>query len=338
MLKKMLFAIAILIATAMLYIGYRLVKSWNQPRLISDKERAAYMAKPHMRLANYNFIPASQLETRLKPAPDFLLDFLRRYDNTTAYATAMPTPEQRRIFAKLVSQLPAGVRKHLQTRLLGVYLVSNFLGNGLATPLYDGGPDSPNYVWLVLNSAAFDRTLEETLSSRESSAFMAGSGISVKCHRKISGAAYAFSHEIGHALDYISGITPYVSPDYAQMKLQKPADALRMPWERWSNYSKLPDVADSPLRKKIKFYGLDGGPILRAEDAEELYAWLNDSPFVSLYASQNWAEDIAEKFSYAYLTRLQGGKPCEVIYPGGRFAPGKVAQAESEALYTRFDH
>ena len=69
------------------------------------------------------------------------------------------------------------------------------------------------------------------------------------------------------------------------------------------------DTYDIPVKKyefknrtEITFYGLQGGPKINKSDAEALYKCCEQTPFTSLYATWNWAEDWAEFVTWYYVT------------------------------------
>lgn len=62
----------------------------------------------------------------------------------------------------------------------------------------------------------------------------------------------------------------------------------------------------------VSFYGLGDGPKLIKSNAEKIYSNLLETPFVSLYASQNWAEDLAELETWYHYTEILG-QPYEIV-------------------------
>jgi hypothetical protein len=327
-------------ALSLAVLGIAALLFWPADHATDPAARAAYMAKPHMQLASYKFDRDSSLLSRVKAPPDFILAFLREYDSAPEYAAAEPTAGQKELIGSLLSALPETVTALLEERLLGVYLVKNFKGNGFTTPLLAPEDEEGAYVWLVINPASFSSTLSQTLSGREQSAFTAGAGaVAAVCPGKdgkeLPGAAYALSHEIGHAVDYIKTVSPFVTEDFYKLKYVMPPEIKS--WGGWLNYSTPRPEFDHKLRGKARFYGMGGGPLLETSDAEPLYSWLAGSPYTSLYGSQNWAEDFAEKFSFAYLSALQDGRPCAIVYPGGKFAPGPLAATRAEHSFSRFE-
>lgn len=302
------------------------------PEPISPSKRQELLAQPALRAANYAFDPASPLESRIGPPPLFLLNWLRSLDGRPGYTGYTPTTAQRRMIAGWFDLLPVGMREVLRERLLGVYLVNDFLGNGLSNLVI--GDDGGKYAWAVINAAGLSKTLSGTLTEREASVFRGG-GVSVDCGGagEPPGAFYAFFHETAHAYDYTAGITPYVEREWEELLSGRPPKKRRR-WDVWAAYEKPLPEHGHPLRAKLRFYGMGGGPLLDISEAGALYGWLEKSPFASLYGSQNWAEDAAELAVYNAIKAELGG-PCRVVYPGRGFTPGPAAAARAEALRLR---
>ncbi|MDT8286380.1 MAG: hypothetical protein RQ748_04645 [Elusimicrobiales bacterium] len=320
-------------ALAALAAGVRFV--WHlggYPDPMPREQRERLLSQPAVRAGSYDFDPFSPIKDRIGPPPPFLLEWLKTLDGRPGYKGRVPTPAQRKLIAGWFGLMPERMRAVLREKLIGVYLVDDFLGNGLSNMVI--GKDGTRYAWAVLNTEGFSKTLSATLTGREASAFKED-GVSVDCGGagEPPGIFYPFFHEMTHAYDYTAGITPYVEKEWYELINGHPPREKRR-WEVWAAYEKpLPEHAH-PLREKARFYGLGGGPLLDVSEAGALYAWLERSPFTSLYGTQNWAEDAVELVVYTAI-KNELGRPCRVRYPGGEFTPGPAARARAEALYNR---
>lgn len=335
--RKITVIAGLIIAAALAYAGYRAWLMPREPKAMTPEERAAFLARPVVRLETYSFDPSVPLAERIGPPTPFLLEWLKKYDGRDDYLPHAPTAEERRMLTGWLRRLPAKMRDTLDKRLIGIFLVDNFLGNGLAEMVLDPATGE-KYSWVTLNAGGFGKTLSETLSEREASSFIGG-GVSVECGgREPAGIFYSLTHELTHAYDYTAGITPYVEPEWYEAVSGRPPRP-EPAWEIWKGYRTPRPEHDFAARKRLSFYGFGGGPKLRASEAAAVYESLAASPFVSLYGSQNWAEDAVELMVYASTRRLLGSA-CRVKYkgPGGMtasFKPGETAAARAEALYLR---
>lgn len=325
--KKIFIAAALAALAAGAYLVWDL---GAYPDPMHPEQRERLLSQPAVRAESYDFDPSSPIKDRIGPPPPFLLEWLKTLDGRPGYKGRVPTPAQREMIAGWFGLMPERMRAVLREKLIGVYLVDDFLGNGLSNMVI--GKDGTRYAWAVLNTSGFRKTLSATLTGREASVFK-GDGVSVDCGGagEPPGIFYPFFHEMTHAYDYTAGITPYVEKEWYELINGLPPRKKRR-WDVWAAYEKPLPEHDHPLREKVRFYGIDGGPLLDVSEAGALYAWLEKSPFTSLYGTQSWAEDAVELMVYKVITDKLG-RPCRVRYPGGEFTPGLEARVRAEELY-----
>ncbi|MBI5240765.1 MAG: hypothetical protein HY926_09855 [Elusimicrobia bacterium] len=294
-----------------------------------------YLSQPQMQVKSYAFDPASPLESRLGPCPEMLLAWLREIDDKPGYRGYAPSAAEKRLVLELLAALPERMKQAFQERLLGIYFVEDFTGNGMSNWVLD--ESGQVHAWLVVNPAAFKKSLSETLTAREASVFKGG-GVKVDCGTRYRGVVYTILHEGLHVYDFVRGVTPYV--EEAVVHAARGGKGLGASWDVWESLKKPRPEADFPFRDELRFYGMNGGPSIRAADAAKVYLGLMRSPFPSLYASQSWAEDAAELFTFHHITsvlkqpyviRLAGPRPAS-------FEPMRSGHAAARArrLYGPF--
>lgn len=288
--------------------------------------RAAEPAPDLHALSSYSFDASRPTAERVERIPDWLLAAWKKADEAPEYRAYLPTKEERRQFASALDGLPADMRRTLRERLIAFYFVENLKGNGITNWALDAS--SRTYVTMILNPAGFRKTLSQILTERERSAFRGAPDLEVDAGPGGSGIVYTASHECAHAYDYVRGLTPFVEPRLAK-RLGQVAPA---GWDVWESYSAPRREDDYPLRAKLAFYGL-GGPNLDAADAPAVCAQRAASPFVSLYGSRSWAEDLAELFVARHLVR-DLGRPYRVTCGGRTDEPltGRRAARAERAL------
>jgi hypothetical protein len=274
---------------------------------------AAAEPPPHHALSSYAVDVTRPLADRVAPIPDWLLALWRKVDETPAYANHELTRKEKSEFAAAVAGLPPRMRSTLSERMIAFYFVSNLKGNGLTTWVVDSS--SRTYAYMILNPAAFDKTLSQLLTERERSVYRGAADVSVDAGPGGSGIIYTVAHEGTHAFDFARGLTPYTDPGQAKvLDLKAPAA-----WDVWQDYGKPLAADDYPARSKLHFYGF-GAPELDAAEAPAVCAQLAASPFASLYGSRSWAEDAAELFVARHLTR-DLGRPLRLICAGKAYEP-----------------
>lgn len=275
--------------------------------VLAFAEGAAVEQAPEMsRLEAYRYDPALTLEDRIGPPPPGLLEEYRKMDGRPDYRGYSPSAEEKKLVVDYLRMMPPAVERIFREKCAGLYFVSGFTGNGMTSWVADSS--GTLYFSMVLNPAALTQSLSETLTEREKSCFIPAEGwaVSVDAGKKYRGLAYALFHEAAHAVDYIKGLTPFVEPGMP--------DKVRAPFRgdgglftgAWKDYSLPKKKNDYAGRRKITFYGLGGGPRLGFAGAPELYKGLLRSPFISLYGSRSWAEDLSELVAYGLITGKLG--------------------------------
>jgi hypothetical protein len=300
----------------------------GQPPAVDIKQ---YMAQPHMQVRTYGFDPKSSLESRIGPCPDFLLGALKNMDGRDDYKPYALQPAEKRLVLDIVASLPAAMRKAFQEKLLGIFFVENFTGNGMSNWVLD--ERRKVHAWIVINPASFEKSLSETLTGREASVFQGDAGVKVDCGTRYPGVLYTLLHEGLHAYDYVQGVTPYVERMVVQATRGDKGEGVS--WDVWQGIQQPKPEADFAYRDKLHFYGLGGGAVIPAADAGKVYAAFKNTPFASLYGSLSWAEDAAELFVFHHITRvleqpyavrIKGKAAAEPMAAGG-------ARERAERLY-----
>jgi len=266
---------------------------------------------------SYRFDRRSSLASRASAPPNVVLNYLMKLDNRNDYEPYTPNGNEMKIVESAIASLPAKHRYILQKRLIGIYFIRNFFGNGLADWIVD--PQKTVYAILVFNSGVFAKNLSELLTEKEKTCFQADDPeyeIRIDCGKKFNGFYYILAHEATHAVDYVIHITPYTDRQYRDyMKIRASETDFTKPV--WSGY-------DAPrgryaFSKRVFFYG-SPKPQLRISESVKIYAELSRSPFASLYGSQSWAEDLAELAAFYHITRILGQPYCITIVRNGNTA------------------
>ena len=265
--------------------------------------------EPHIRrdpvhlLGSYRFDEDSPLASRASAPPPVVLNYLMKLDNRTDYEPYAPGGNEMKIIESAVASLPPKHTEALKKRLIGIYFIRNFFGNGLADWVV--GPRDTVYTVLVFNSKVFTKNLTELLTEKERTCFLADNpeyDIHIDCGKKYNGFHYILVHEATHAVDYVINMTPYADREYRD-HLKISASETEFTKSIWIGYDS-PRVRYS-FSKRVFFYG-SPKPQLRISESAEIYKELSRSPFASLYGSQSWAEDLAELAAFYHITGVLG--------------------------------
>lgn len=258
---------------------------------------------PSKKLENYDFNPEIPVISRINETPDFLLDYLKKLDNTDAYSSYLPTNEELDIIGLYLDLLPPLHKETIREKLIGIYFVNNWLGSGMADYVIDD--DRNIYTVLIINPDTLKSGLSELMTNRENTCFLNDDDqlkISVNCGTEYLGFLYILLHETTHIVDYIHDITPYVEPNIVEIKNRDIKKVTSITEGIWREHKIPVDKYQKTYMKSISFYGFNNGPLLNISDAGNIYAGFMETPFPSLYGSKNWAEDFAEMLTWYHIT------------------------------------
>ena len=262
---------------------------------------------------SYSFNPESSLESRIRETPDFILDYLKNMDNVDYYSSYSPTQEEMKIIESYLGLLPPLNKKIMKEKLIGIYFISNFIGSGMADYVVD---DERNiYTILFINPDTLKVRMNEWMDYRENTCFIEkddGIRVDVECGDEYLGLLYLLFHETTHIVDYITSITPYAEWTSSQIRNEKINMNNLFIKGIWTDYRTQTKTYKKDFMGNVTFYGLSDGPKLNKSDAEGIYNDLSQTPFVSLYASQSWAEDLAELETWYHYTAILG-QPYEIV-------------------------
>ena len=279
---------------------------------------------------------------RAQVMPDYLLKSLRDYDHslgivgTERYLPRAPTPAERAMLSRYLTLLPPAHRRVMRHKLLGIYLVDHFSGAGLTDWVID--PANHSYYYLVLNSAVLTTSLDAWLTYKANSYFQPAPrlpALRVTSHTRFTALMYALLHEGAHMVDYDLGITPYVERQQRALVASIPPST---PFTKgvWTAQDQPIAAYDIPQRKNLNIYALfPAKQALPRHTIPTLFEYLRNSPFVSLYSTTSWNEDLADYLTdYHLQTKLGGRVQLELLDKDGssrRFAPLDATRQSARA-------
>lgn len=259
---------------------------------------------PSKHFRNFDFNPSSSITERIKTNPDTVLPFLKELDNRPGYTLYKPNSNEVGILKKMVRMLPRLHKKILKERLLGIYFIKNFLGNGLTDWVID--KKYKTYVFIVFDSKVFNKNFSGLVTAKENTCFIQDDRdikIKIETSFESNGFFYILMHEATHAVDYVQKISPYVDKGHKYIQ-SSPVRKSNFTRGIWKDFKKPVKKYNFPERSKLSFYGFRKGPHIKISDAGPVYKRLSLTPFVSLYGATSWAEDVVELFIYYHITQV----------------------------------
>jgi len=280
--------------------------------------------EPRYQLSSYEIDPRSSLPSRITVAPALVLAYMNDLDETQ-YKSYIPTSAEKSRIASDFVKLPPLHKKILKDRLIGIYFFDDLMGSGYTDWVRDENGDY--YAWMVFHTDVLKKSISQLVTEKELTAYKNDPGLEINCG-KASGFLYILLHETTHALDYALSLSPYVE-EAVKKGNPGPRDS-EFTRGIWTSLKSPLGKYNFSLRSNIKFYGFGGGPKLEASDASLIYDELVKTPFVSLYGTASWAEDLAEALTFYHLTRKMK-LPYEIKVRGKTWTPASSPNFQARA-------
>jgi hypothetical protein len=231
-----------------------------------------------------------------------------------------------------IESLPPLHRRVLTERLRALSFLDGMPNTALTSTV---NADEPFRLFdITINASILGQNVSEWLTQKERTIYSAdGSNLSVNVDAgtKLDALFFAFLHEATHVVDACERITPEVPGG------EQPAQPTKQPSTPftvgvWSELSiPVPRFRD-PIRERTRFYA--GGKAIPIGEAPAVYAWLRRTPFVSLYGSRNWLDDLAEYVTVYHLTEVMK-QPFRIVIKNGDDAIFSYEPMKSELVRGR---
>ena len=247
-------------------------------------------------LRRHGLDPASSLESRVMQTPATVLKMFTEARQPTPTAHTLTAVERRKLSTAFAT-LPPLHRRILGERLRSVSFLDGMPNTALTSTV---NPEEPYRLFdITIRAAVLGEDVSEFLTQKERTCFdTAGSPLSVSIETgQLDAIVYVLLHEATHVVDSSMRLTPVARPG-DQPGVGAPASAFTD--GVWSDRTIVALQYRDPLLERVRFRA--GGEALAIDRAEAVYAALRRTPFVSLYGSSNWHDDVAESVTWYHLT------------------------------------
>lgn len=271
------------------------------------------------------FDPSTPLAARITLPPESVLERFRNLPKPTP-AFHEPTQAERKQMDTVLERLPVFTRKVLLQHVRSISFIDGISGNGVTS--VEAGSTLPVFD-IVLRAGLLHETVSDYLTRKERGYYSsAPSDITLDFEGgSLSAVLYVLTHESVHVLD-ISNRAGKEGPP--QLFANSPPDLLVQGiWE--SARVKVP-AYQSPLFQ-LSWFGSGKQPSLAT--AEPIYRALARTPFVSLYGSSTWYEDVAELVTCYYLTQILK-QPYRVVISKGTEVQYTLSPVQNPLVQARF--
>lgn len=286
---------------------------WAFPLYTADKESLLRELRQHKArsASTWSEFTGKGFKDRILPAPDIIIDYLRKDNQFQGYKERPKKPEIDHEFLSDIvnafAKLPEVVRDHIHEHVVAVFLVEELGGTAYGELLRDF--DNNKLGFIVLDVSSLHRKANEWISWRANSPFaMKGRYIiEAEIEKKSSddrkaAIQYILLHEVGHLI----GVAKGAHPNWFTGGHPQKWPFTKLSWITMERgligKSKYDEILTN--RNKLKFYAFQNAS-LTSEDIGETYDQLLKTDFVSLYASTNMYDDFAETYAMYVHVVLQ---------------------------------
>jgi hypothetical protein len=247
---------------------------------------------------NYGLVPGKPLWSRIERTPDHVMKMFRDAGMSPSEHTL--TKEEMSIVASAVAALPPLHQRVLKQHLKGISFLDNMPNTALTAPI-TSNDDSINLYHITFRAGILHQTISEWVTEKERTCFSGGdSAISVGIEAGLLNAlTYVLLHEGTHVVD---GSTQLLSADTVAGQPHMNAFTADFSNGIWRNINthKWPFTDSIVVKSRFR----PGGRRYLSTEAIPVYKELVQSPFVSLYSTASWHEDVAELLTVYHLTNV----------------------------------
>ena len=239
------------------------------------------------------------LSERIKPGhPKILKMFEAAGMNPANHSLS---DEEKKIVNASIEKLPLLHRQILKQRLLQISFLDNMPNTALTAPV--NPKDSLKLFTITVRAEILHQTVSEWLTEKEKGCFdFSNSELDLRYDAgNLNALVYVLIHEATHIVDAALGIySNNPNPNLPEVLFED-----RFTKGVWEDRTKVSNKFENELLESTYFRSRK---ILSIKKAEEVYAALASSPFVSLYGRNSCHEDFAEFITIKYLNEKFGQK------------------------------
>jgi hypothetical protein len=273
--------------------------------------------------------PKTPLESRVREAAASTLKMFK--DNGVKPVEHALTPEEQRKLAAAFEALPPLHRRILSERLRSVSFLDGMPNTALTSTVNPGAPY--RLFDITIRAGILRQTASEWLTEKERGCYSPGSStysVSIEAGKR-DALLFVLIHEATHIVDFCLGITPAPPADNQSKSTPVPTAFTR---DIWSDRTRPAPAYRDPVRERVRFYV--PGKTVPLEDAEAIYRSLRATPFVSLYGSTNWNDDLAEYAAvYHWTEKLH--QPYRIVVRSADRTVFEYEPMKSELVRGRID-
>ncbi|GAA4919449.1 hypothetical protein [Mucilaginibacter defluvii] len=244
----------------------------------------------------YGLNSGKPLTQRVEKTPDDVIKMFREAGMSPTEHQL--TKEEASIVASAFAALPPLHQRILKRHLKSISFLDNMPNTALTSPVAD--KENVNLYHITFRAGILHQTVSEWVTEKERKSFVADPSLSISVQAGLlSALTYVLIHEGTHVVD---GSVHLISADTIAGKPHMTAFARDFSKGVWRNINS----HSWPFRDSlvVKSIFRPGGRRYLPAEATQVYGELIRTPFVSLYSTASWHEDLAELVTLYHLTKI----------------------------------
>ncbi len=311
-----------------LIICINITAAYAQKIKLPDRKKLQAIQK------KYALDPNSSLLSRVAKTPgDVIKQFKEAGMSPTEHEL---TNEERDVISKAIAVLPPLHQRILKQHLKSMSFLDNMPNTALTSPVVV--KRGINLFHITFRAGVLHQSITDWVNEKERTCFSGGdSTISISIQAGLLSAfTYILLHEGTHIVD---GSLHLNAVDTIKGKPQPNWFIAGFSKHIWKNYNTPAWPFPDSITIKSRFR--PGGRLYITNEAARVYEGLSKTPFVSLYSTASWHEDLAELLTIYHLTRRLNQPFRIVVAKDGKgtfsYEPMKSATVQSRvALLSYF--
>jgi hypothetical protein len=244
----------------------------------------------------YGLNSGKPLNQRVEKTPDGVIKMFREAGMSPTEHEL--TKEEEKIVASAFAALPPLHQRVLKQHLKSISFLDNMPNTALTSPITD--KENINLYHITFRAGILHQTISEWVTEKERKCYTADPPISISVQAGLlSALTYVLLHEGTHVVD---GSIHLISVDTIAGKPQMNAFVRDFSEGVWHNIN----IHSWPFTDSIVVTSIfrPGGRRYLPAEATQVYGELIRTPFVSLYSTASWHEDLAELVTVYHLTKV----------------------------------
>ena len=268
---------------------------------------------------------ALPLEQKIMVPPSELLDCINQenidqgWPNRPVAATL--TADIKKDIQDALRELPELAKKKLNQNLVGIFIVNDLGGSADTDSIFDENKKEVAG-FVALDVTVLNRKANEWLTWKENSPFLENPDYKIEAeiekpqsNSRKNALQFILLHELAHVISIGEGVHP--SWEHITTADPSPFSFSSLSWTLGADKKIISKYDEQfPERAKIAYYR---GPKSKTKfsKAADIYSKLEQTNFVTLYATTNFTDDFAESFAtYVHEVLLKRSYSISIFYKG----------------------